>query len=359
MTMFHIWLLWTIDFALFSIIMIVRLVPVLSLRQRAWYAPQIFYVIFSLAGTSAGIFKLATEPSPTLAAPVDVYYVVLAGALLVFLGIAFIRELSRFTAYRAGRAAAAHVAARRYTDAEGIYDQLVKRYPKKAVSWVNKGAVLLWQDRLDEALAASDQALALNPKYIPAWILKIASLAEKHRYADGLAICEHTLELSPKDASAWSWKAQLLERSGHLEEALATCDQLLQFGGTGNTDAIRGAAWGTKAVALNALGRYAEVLAAAEEAVRLNPRPVRSRLAQVTALTHLQRPEEAHAAAEQGLIVADQMLAERSKNIDAWQVKRDLLRFFGREAEAYTADEHLQALLSELESESTRYNPSA
>ena len=350
MTMFHIWLLWTIDFALFSSSMIVRLVPVLSLRQRAWYAPQIFYVLFSLVGTGAGIFKLATEPTSTLAAPVNIAYVALAGVILVFLGAAFVRELLRFTDYRASRVASAHLAAHRYLDAEVIYDQLLKRYPKRAVSWVNKGVVLLWQDRLDEALAASDQALALDPKYMRAWSLKAASLTEKQQYAEALAICEQALAFSPKDPLLWSWKARTLERADHLEEALAVCDHLLQLNGTGSTDAIRGVALGTKAIALNAQGHYTDALAAAEQAVGLNPRPLRSRIAQAVALTHLGRPEEAQTAAEQGLAVADQMLVERPRNVDTWQKKSELLRLLGHDAEADAADDQVRALLSQMQS---------
>lgn len=355
MTMFHIWLLWTIDFALFSGSMIVRLVPVLSLRQRAWYVPQIFYVLFSLVGTGAGIFKLSTEPTSTLAAPVNIAYVALAGVILVSLGSVFVRELLRFTAYRAsrsayraGRVASAHLAAHRYTDAEVIYDQLLKRYPKSAVIWVNKGTALLLQDRLDEALAASDQALALDPKYMRAWSLKAASLTEKQQYAEALAICEQALALSPKDPFLWSWKARTLERADHLEEALAACDHLLQLNIAGSTDAIHGVALGTKAIVLNAQGRYTEALAAAEQAVSLNPRPLRSRLAQAVALTHLGRPEEAQTAAEQGLAVADQMLVERPRNVDTWQKKSELLRLLGRDADA--ADDQVRALLSQMQS---------
>lgn len=350
MTMFDIWLLWTAGFALFSSIMILRLVSVFSLRQRAWYALQIFYAIFSLACVSAGIFKLATEPASTLAAPVDISYVALAGVFLVFLGAAFVRELSRFAAFRSGRVASVHVAAHRYTDAEIIYDRLLKRYPKKPVMWVNKGIILLGQDRIDEALAAADHALTLAPKCVPALNLKAASLTEKHQYTEALATCEHALTLSPRDATAWSWKARVFERSGHLEEALAASDQVLQLNGAGSTDTIRGVAWGTKAIALNAQGRYAEALAATEEAVRLHPRPVNSRLAQAVDLTHLGRSEEARVAAEQGLVVADQMLVERPRNEDTWEIKRDILRFLGREAEANAAEEHMQTLLSQMQS---------
>lgn len=350
MTMFHIWLLWTVNFALFSSIMILRLVSVFSLRQRAWYAPQTFYVIFSLAGVSAGIFELTNEPASTRVAPVDAIYIVLAGALFVFLGIALVRELSRFGAYRAGRVAFAYFAARRYTDAEVIYDKLLKLYPKKPVSWVNKGSALFGQDRIDEALAASDQALALKPKYVPALCLKAASLAEKQQYAEALAICERALALSPKYATAWSWKAQILERTGHLEEALAASDRLLQLNSAGSTDAIRGVAWGTKAIALNAQGHYTEALAATEQATRLNPLPAKARLAQAIALTHLGRPEEAQTAAEQGLAAADQILVEHPSNVTAWQIKRDLLRFLRRDAEADAADDRARTLLSQMQS---------
>lgn len=350
MTMFHIWLLWTVDFTLFSIIMILRLAPVFSLRQRAWYAPQVFFVLFSLAGIGAGIFKLATEPTSTLAAPVGITYVVLAGVFFVFLGAAFVRELSRFGAYRAGRVASAYVAVRRYTDAAVIYDQLLKRYPKSAVSWVNKGNVLFFQDRFDDALAASDQALTLKPKYALAWALKAASLAEKQQYAEALAICEHALALSPRYAVAWSWKAQILERLGHLEEALAASDELLQLNSAESTDVMRSVAWSTKSKALTAQGNYSEALAAAEQAARLNPRPARARLAQAIALTHLGHSEEAQTAAEQGLAAADQIVVEHPTNVTAWQIKSDLLRFLGRAAEADTADDHARTLQSQMHS---------
>ncbi len=357
MTLFHIWLLWTVDFALFSGSMILRLVSMLSLHRRGWYASRIFFVVFSLAGLSAGIFKLATEPTSALAVPVSISFVVLAGAFLVLLGITFVHDFLRYTAYRAAhvasraaRTASAHIAAQRYADAEVIYDKLLKRYPKSAGSWVNKGIVLLWQDRIVEALAALDQALTLDPKNMTAWNLKIGYLVEKQQYAEALVVCERALTLSPKDATAWSWKARVLERSGHLEEAIAACDQALQLNGTGVTDAMRGVAWSTKAIALNAQGHYVEALAAVEEAVRLNPRPVRSRLAQAVALTHLERPEEAQIAAEQGLAIADQMLAKHPRSVDTWQVKRDILRFLGREAEADGAEKHMHALLSQTQS---------
>ncbi len=264
MTMFYICLLWSVDFIIFTGIMIMRLVSVLSLRQQKWYVPQFFFVLFGLAGVSAGVFMLIGRLAPTLAAPADPIYIVLVGALCVVVGIGFVRELSRFAAFRAGRVASAHIAAHRYADAEVIYERLLKRYPKKAVMWVNKGVILLRQDRIDEALAFADHALTLAPKCVPALNLKAASLADKHQYTEALATCDHALTLSPRDAAAWSWKARVLQRSGHLEEALAASDQVLQLNGAGSTDEIRGVAWDTKAIALNAQGRYAEALAATE-----------------------------------------------------------------------------------------------
>ncbi len=72
-------------------------------------------------------------------------------------------------------------------------------------------------------------------------------------------------------------------------------------------------------------------------------------MVQVNALLHLQRLEEARAAADLGIEQIEGMLAKRPRDLDVWEAKVTLLRVLGRVAEADEAAQCARELSNDHE----------
>ncbi len=222
----------------------------------------------------------------------------------------------------------------RYEEALAAYEQAVKLSPQDANIWTNIGNVLIQLMRYDEALAAFDWALQLNPRGISALSGKAVALHNMNRHHESkLARCELTILQDPQNAAAWQGKSQALRALGRYAEALTAADQALHF------DPQLAAAWCDKGYALSELNRYDEALGAQNCALALDPQYVRALNGKALACWNLKRYEET-------LAIYDQVLALNPKDAVIWNLKAKVLRALRRDTEALQAEQQRDILQS-------------
>ncbi|MCR4295303.1 MAG: tetratricopeptide repeat protein [Elusimicrobia bacterium] len=149
----------------------------------------------------------------------------LAVALLVWRS--YRRDAPRVTAYTAPPAATvsgamqletaetlqalaeAHLAARRFADAEGVYRKILALDPKNASVYNELGLVLHYQGRSDEALDALKTATTLDPKLQRAWLSYGFVLTTLGRKEQARLALQKTIALDPASAQGREAKTML------------------------------------------------------------------------------------------------------------------------------------------------------
>jgi len=195
----------------------------------------------------------------------------------------------------------------RLEEALAAFEEALKQRPDCSLAWYDKGTTLGELGQYDEALAALDEALRLSPDYPDAWDNKGIALSALGRAEEALACHEQAIQLDPTVANYWHNKGVTLGKLGRVKEALSAIDQALQL-----QPEYRDA-WHNRAAALGELGRYEEALQALNEALRLSPDYAQGWYNKGVALEKLGRFEEARQAWKQALALKDQLADQGAK----------------------------------------------
>jgi len=84
------------------------------------------------------------------------------------------------------------------------YDTAMQRFPESHMLWCNRGVVLLYWERYDEALEHFAEALRIKPNYIFA-LANMASTYEcTHEFGKAAEAFQRLVELEPESAKAWN-----------------------------------------------------------------------------------------------------------------------------------------------------------
>ena len=103
-----------------------------------------------------------------------------------------IKEIQAYLNTHPDDAAARYLLARtyawdnQYTQAEQIYDQLLKEDSKNSDYLFGKAQALLWQNRHQAAVPLLEQVITLQPEQVEAWRLLILSLQQSQNNVDQL-----------------------------------------------------------------------------------------------------------------------------------------------------------------------------
>jgi tetratricopeptide (TPR) repeat protein len=81
--------------------------------------------------------------------------------------------------------------------------RLIKRNPKDAVAYANRGSGYHYKGDYDRAIADLDQVIRLDPKLAVAHDNHGLTLRYKHKYDRAIADYDQAIRLDPKDASAY------------------------------------------------------------------------------------------------------------------------------------------------------------
>jgi protein O-GlcNAc transferase len=178
--------------------------------------------------------------------------------------------------------------------AEAAYRDILRQGPNRFV-YVNLGALLQEQGRLDEALAAFDAALALDPAYTEAHFNRGVVLAQQGRPEQAVEAYSAAVRLRPDYVEAATNAAIALQELGRLDEAAAAFEHAAKLSpGAAEPHNNRG-------IALLARGQPIEAVTAFQRALALKPDYAEAFYNLGNAWRELGKPEGAIAAYGQAL----------------------------------------------------------
>jgi tetratricopeptide (TPR) repeat protein len=168
-----------------------------------------------------------------------------------------------------GNLGSAHLNAGRPEAALEALDRAVELRPAYADAWTNRGTALQALGRLDEALQSFDRALALHPESAGVWSNRSLALQGLRRFEESFEASAKAVELAKSlggaEAESWNNHGVALGALNRSNEALAAYDKAL------SADPAGASAWNNRGLALHALGRPDEALASYDRAMALKP----------------------------------------------------------------------------------------
>lgn len=216
----------------------------------------------------------------------------------------------------------------RYADALSRAEEYALRFPQDVSAWRLRAGMLYALERYEEALAAIAQARQLEAPAPGDLEAEITAYCALHRFAEALPLSEEYVRDAPDDAAAWRTRGAVLTGLQRYAEALAAYDQARELQAPA-TSVLHG-----QITAYCALRRYAEALPLSEEYVRLAPDDVTAWGSHAAVLEGMHRHEEAIAAYDRALALQPDLLWALERRASAlWrsghrrQALRALLHF--------------------------------
>ncbi|MFL9904290.1 tetratricopeptide repeat protein, partial [Paraburkholderia fungorum] len=193
-------------------------------------------------------------------------------------------------------------AARRYTEATALAQQLTTRFPAHSFGWKLLGAIYAQTGRHIEALGPLRTAGKLSPSDAEVHSTLGVALIETNQLDAAVESCLRAVEIRPDFAEAHSNLGIAFNELGRFDEALASCRRALEIrpdfaeahntlGGISNhlerfDEAVLHCcraiqirpnfvlAYCNLGAALNSLGRFADAIASYHQAIEIDPRHV-------------------------------------------------------------------------------------
>ena len=156
-------------------------------------------------------------------------------------------------------------------EAIASYDRALALRSNSAETHINRGNTLAKLRRHDEAIASFDLALAAKPDFAEACVNRGNSLRELNRLEQALASYERALALRNDMAEAEFNRGITLTGLGRFADAVDSFDRAMRTSLFERDELRRAHLHCYRAAALNLLGRYPEVFADVNEALRLAP----------------------------------------------------------------------------------------
>jgi tetratricopeptide (TPR) repeat protein len=178
----------------------------------------------------------------------------------------------------------------RLDEAIKCYDRALVLNPGLAETWYKLGEILQQQQRLDEAILSFDQASKVDPNYLEAVNASALLHFNTARYDEAIARFDRSLAIDPGLAGAFHLKGICQLRLRRFEDAFANCSTALALAPdhpevTNNVG-----------LTLQKLGRNEEALAYFDRAIALKPDFALAFNHRGTSLSELRRFDEALAS---------------------------------------------------------------
>lgn len=154
----------------------------------------------------------------------------------------------------------------KYEDALDAYNNALKINGSNIAALVGQGYALVGLGRYNESLESFQKAILISPLNARAWTGKGITLHGLGRYNESLQSYDRALEIDPMYASAWNDKAWMYYKRGNNEEAIKNVDRAIDI-----LSINLAAALDTKGVALAALGRNEDALDYINRSIELDP----------------------------------------------------------------------------------------
>ena len=108
-----------------------------------------------------------------------------------------------------------------FVAAEGLWTQLIERFPSNPASWSNRGNSKVSQNKLSEAIADFNKSIELAPDATDPYLNRGTALEGQGKYVEAIADYNRVLEIDPKDAMAYNNRGNAKAGLGEWEEAIA------------------------------------------------------------------------------------------------------------------------------------------
>jgi len=190
--------------------------------------------------------------------------------------------------------------------------------------YLNKGANLSAQGKLEEAIEAYDIAYEIDPRCADSLKAKGDALFRQGKLDEAIKTYDKALEIDPCNLATWNNKGATLSAQGKLEGAIDAYDKALGI------DPHNLVTWNNKGIALIKQGKLEQAIEAINEALGIDPRFYKAWNNKGAALFKQVKLDEAIEA-------YDKALAIDPRNFEAWNNKGAALFKLGKLEEAIKA----------------------
>jgi tetratricopeptide (TPR) repeat protein len=152
-----------------------------------------------------------------------------------------------------------------YNKAITKYDELIRRYPKLAPAYLNRGLAYQRKGDYDKAIANYNEVIRLEPEYANAYHNRGNAFQLKGDLTAALADYDKAIQLDPRVANAYGDRGNLYREKGKLSEAIRDYDEAIRL------DAQNPNAYYARAYAYREKGDYDKAITDLDKAIQLNP----------------------------------------------------------------------------------------
>jgi tetratricopeptide (TPR) repeat protein len=146
-----------------------------------------------------------------------------------------------------------------------FYNQAINLNSGLALAWNNKGYVLNYLGKYEEALVALDRAIKIKSTLVIAFNNRGDALKGLGKKEEAISAYEQSIKLDPENYAAWLEKGRCLYACRRYKELLQVCEKLILL------DANNYLSWYAKACCHTVMQDTYAALENLKEAVRLNP----------------------------------------------------------------------------------------
>ncbi|APB98606.1 hypothetical protein A4F89_04235 [Polynucleobacter asymbioticus] len=199
----------------------------------------------------------------------------------------------------------------------------VKAAPQQnqIATWLQQGLALHQQGMYSEAQVIYEQILKLQPYHFDALQLSGALLVQTKKYTQAVNFLTKALQINPNHAEAYSNCGNALKELGRPDEALASYDKAISI------KSNYAEAYYNRGNALQALKHFDRALASYDKAISIKSNYAEAYSNRGNALKELGRPDEALAS-------YDKAISIKSNNAEAYSNRGNVLKELGRPDEA-------------------------
>jgi tetratricopeptide (TPR) repeat protein len=153
-----------------------------------------------------------------------------------------------------------------YEKALADFDEAIRRDPKQATFYCDRGTAHSYKRQDDQAIADYSEAIRLDPKFATAYVRRAYAWRAKAKYDTAMADCDEALRINPSFAAGRMAKAAVWNQSRQYGLAISECGEAIRLDPNfAMAFAGRGYAWQLKK-------EYAKALSDYNEAIRLAPK---------------------------------------------------------------------------------------
>jgi tetratricopeptide (TPR) repeat protein len=87
---------------------------------------------------------------------------------------------------------------------------------QSAEDWFNKGTILGFQGKYDEAIEAYDEAIRLDPSYAEIWVNKGLAFRNQGKYDEAIKAYDEAIKLDPKPCRSLEQQRQCSQLPGRV-----------------------------------------------------------------------------------------------------------------------------------------------